>query len=135
MTYYFVQATGMLYDQDGRFLAQGYSGLGSGKNNPAMQTVEGIGPIPRGTYAVGAPENARQLGPDALPLTPDPANEMFGRSGFFIHGDSIEHPGCASHGCVIVPPMQRGRIEAGDELMVVETYQELPGETQLEAVA
>jgi hypothetical protein len=34
-------------------------------------------------------------------LTPDPTNEMFGRSAFLIHGDSIKAPGTASEGCII----------------------------------
>ena len=37
-------------------------------------------------------------------LTPDPANEMFGRSGFGIHADEIANPGkhLASTGCIVM---------------------------------
>ena len=38
-----------------------------------------------------------------MPLIPSPTNEMFGRSEFLIHGDSLEHPGAASEGCIILP--------------------------------
>jgi hypothetical protein len=45
---------------------------------------------------------------------------MFGRFGFFIHGDSILNPGWASDGCVILGRMVRQRIAAsGDPLLEV----------------
>ena len=34
-------------------------------------------------------------------LEPDPANQMFGRSGFRIHGDTSEADQTASDGCII----------------------------------
>ena len=33
----------------------GYSGHGEGKNNPAMQKVPNVGPIPVGKYTIGQP--------------------------------------------------------------------------------
>ena len=44
---------------------------------------------------------ARHCSPVAMPLIPDPANQMHGRSGFFIHADSIADPGSASEGCIV----------------------------------
>lgn len=102
------QANGNL-SHDGALIGTGYSGAPSGKNNPAMQNVACIGPIPQGNYAIGEPFDSPAHGPFAMPLEPDPSNEMFGRSGFLMHGDSIEHPGCASEGCII---MQRAVREA-----------------------
>ncbi|MGO9260313.1 MAG: hypothetical protein ACLQU1_29000 [Bryobacteraceae bacterium] len=32
----------------------GYSGMGPGKNNPAMQDVHDVGPIPKGKWHMGA---------------------------------------------------------------------------------
>ena len=50
--------------------------------------------------------------PFSLRLTPDPANDMCGRDGFLIHGDSIAHPGTASQGCIILNRLQREHIAA-----------------------
>ncbi|CAM3609059.1 hypothetical protein VA7868_03548 [Vibrio aerogenes CECT 7868] len=38
----------------------------------------------------------------SLRLRPDAGNQMFGRNGFMIHGDSRVHPGRASEGCIIL---------------------------------
>jgi Protein of unknown function (DUF2778) len=102
----------------------GYSGSGEGKNNPALQGVPDVGPIPRGLYAIGPLEwttGAGPHGPDVLRLTPAPGNDMHGRAGFLIHGDAIEHPGAASRGCIVLPRSTRWRIAAsGDrELLVI----------------
>ena len=98
--------------------------MGTGKNNPAMQNVADAGPIPRGNYTIGVPIDLAggPHGPYVLPLTPNPANQMFGRFGFLIHGDSIAKPGAASLGCVILSRTIREAIAAsGDrELTVVE---------------
>jgi hypothetical protein len=55
-------------------------------------------------------------------LTPDLSNAMFGRSEFLCHGDSIEHPGAASEGCIITPRVVRHLLwSSGDhELTVIE---------------
>lgn len=102
-------------------LATGYSGAMGYKNDPAMQHIENKGPIPCGRYTIGAPRNTTTHGPYVLPLTPDENNVMFGRSEFRIHGDSIERPGFASEGCIILPKFARERIwESGDrDLQVV----------------
>jgi hypothetical protein len=98
----------------------GYSGA-YGFGSAEFQQDHNIGPLPQGTYTIGAAQDHPVLGPLALPLTPDPANEMFGRSGFFIHGDNASHPGHSSDGCIIMGPAQRQAISAsGDtELQVV----------------
>lgn len=125
MAWVYEQSTGIILRPDWKtILTKGYSGgnLGKnpeGKNNPQMQDRPGIGPLPRGKYTIGAPEMHPKLGPFALPLMPDPANEMFGRAGFFIHGDSIKHPGCASEGCIILPRWAREVIWNGDRAIEV----------------
>lgn len=104
------QASGVL-DQDGAIIGVGYSGAPPlGKNNPAMQNVHCVGPIPAGFYTFGDPEDSPKLGPVAIPLIPDPANAMFGRSAFLMHGDSLEHPGNASEGCLIFSRDVRLRV-------------------------
>lgn len=98
------QSTGRLLNPDGSLLAQCYSGLGSDKNNPKSQAKGGQGPIPQGMYTLVDVENVKVSGPHGkyvIRLTPDKANEMFGRDGFLIHGDGISDPGAASHGCIV----------------------------------
>jgi hypothetical protein len=108
------QKTGKMLKPTGELLATGYAGFGAGKNDPDMQTVRDIGPIPQGTYYIGAPRDTPTHGPFVLPLTPDESNKMFGRAGFLIHGDSVEHPGEASKGCIILPRSARNAIAASD---------------------
>ena len=57
---------------NGETLAQGYSGAGPGKNNPDMQSSQGVGPIPEGKYTVGRQFNSTRTGPGAMRLTPIP---------------------------------------------------------------
>ena len=111
--YVYEQATGHMFArEDGLndLLATGYSGseADGGKNNPDKQCESDIGPIPRGTYSIGDPFAGPS--PFSLRLTPAPGNEMCGRSGFLIPGDSIAAPGTASHGCIILPRPVRERI-------------------------
>ena len=117
----YAQQTGALL-QNGNPVATGYSGFDDGKNNPAMQAVANAGPIPQGEWTiVGPPANTPDHGPFVLRLQPAPGTNTFGRSGFLMHGDSIESPGCASHGCVIMPRTVREMVwSSGDtELEVV----------------
>lgn len=111
------QASGELF-LDEELVSTGYSGFGEGKNNPALQGVPDVGPIPRGFYWIGAPrdvETAGPHGPFVLPLTPRAGDALAGRHGFLMHGDSIEHPGAASHGCIILARVVRNRIAASDD--------------------
>ena len=117
----YTQKTGALL-QDGQQVAIGYSGFDDGKNNPAMQAVVNVGPIPQGDWTiVGPPVNTPDHGPYVLHLQPALGTNTFGRSGFLMHGDSIEAPGCASHGCIIMPRIVREQVwNSGDtELEVV----------------
>lgn len=90
------------------FRAVGYSGRGRGRNNPDLQAVVATGPIPRGEYRVGLPYTHPTKGPVVFRLTPSEQNDMFGRSGFLIHGDNAR--GDASHGCIILPRNVRDLI-------------------------
>jgi len=91
---------------------RGYSGVGRGKNNPAMQAAVGVGPIPQGRWRITGRHHSANTGPCTLVLTPEPETKTFGRSEFRIHGDSIAHPGSASHGCIILPRIVRDAIWA-----------------------
>jgi|SRR5579862_1648174 len=119
----YVQQSGEL-QHDGKPIATGYSGAGAGKNNAALQNVPNVGPIPQGDWTIsGPPVDTPDHGPCVLKLTPAVGTETFGRSGFLMHGDSKEHPGCASHGCVILPRSVREQVwNSGDrELEVLAT--------------
>ncbi len=123
--WHFVSSTGEI-SQDSDHVAWGYAGKDAGKNNPAMQHVHNVGPLPCGLYEIGQPYNTKEHGPYVLPLTPDPGNEMFGRGGFLIHGDNIQSPGTASEGCIIASKLTRLRIwESGDHrLQVIAKYEQ-----------
>lgn len=111
-TWTFVLPSGRLYGPDGEYVATGYSGRDEHKNNVNSEAIVGLGPIPRGLYVIGDPEEDHpKLGPFVMALTPD-GHKAFGRSEFFIHGDSIKHPGTASHGCIILPRGAREAIHA-----------------------
>jgi hypothetical protein len=116
------QSNGEL-SRDGVAAGDGYSGFEIGRNNPAMQDQQNVGPIPQGSYSIGAPECVDSPGPHGpfvLRLTPDPANQMFGRDGFLIYGDSIVQPGRASQGCIIMGRIIREKIAAsGDTALTV----------------
>ena len=116
----YAQTSGEL-QQDGKPVANGYSGAGEGKNNPAMQNVPNVGPIPDGDWTItGPPADTASHGPYVLKLNPADGTETFGRSGFLMHGDSKEHPGCASHGCVILPRAVREQVwNSGDRKLEV----------------
>jgi Protein of unknown function (DUF2778) len=106
----YAQKSGDL-QHDGESIATGYSGIGAGKNNPALQDVPNVGPIPQGDWMIaGPPVNTADHGPYVLKLNPVDGTETFGRSGFLMHGDSKEHPGSASHGCIILPRAVREQV-------------------------
>lgn len=103
------QATGKLFDENG-LVGTGWAGQLLGKNNPAMQNVKMTGPLPVGKYTINDPIDHPKLGPEAFPLTPDPANEMFGRADFYIHGANRRTPSLSSEGCIIQSRVVRDYI-------------------------
>jgi hypothetical protein len=107
--------------KDGILLATGYSGAGDGKNNPAKQNLHNIGPIPQGLWEIcGPPIDTPAHGPYVLRLEPAPDTVTYGRTGFLMHGDSIEHPGTASEGCIILDRVTRTRVyQSGDTKLEV----------------
>lgn len=97
-----------------KLYATGYAGREQGKNNHDMEGVKGIGPLPVGNYTGVElfPEHPT-VGKYAIRLQPDAETRAriiaYGRNpdSFFMHGDSKEHPGLASHGCIVMPPQIR----------------------------
>lgn len=114
------QSTGQLR-HEGELASIGYAGMPpNGKNNPAAQNIHDVGPIPQGFYTPQAPINHPQLGPYAIRLVQDATNEMFGRDGFFMHSDSMAHPGRASEGCIVIALSARQQFWAsGDHRLQV----------------
>ncbi len=114
------QSLGLLSNEELKLSETGYAGFGEGKNNPAMQDKRNVGPPPRGTYRIGAPENGTHMGPYAMSLSPAFENKMYGRSGFYMHSDSLAHPGTASQGCIICTLTMREKIWcSGDHILQV----------------
>jgi hypothetical protein len=104
------QSTGDMFDDAGTLIGQGYSGIGEGLNNPAKQDVQGVGPLPQGSYTIGAPFDDPTTGPYSMRLEPAIGNNMFGRSAFLIHGDTISNDHTASHGCIVMARAFREKI-------------------------
>ena len=102
------QSEGALYLGELR-VARGYSGRGEGRNNPAMEAVRGVGPIPAGRWRIGPPHLSARTGPHVMTLTPI-GHDAHGRSAFQIHGDNAA--GDASSGCIVLPRWVRERISA-----------------------
>lgn len=110
------QSTGQLFNKDNALIGTGYAGSGKGKNNPALQEVENVGPLPRGLYTMKPPVNTVSHGPYAIRLEPHPENQMFGRDGFLCHGERIgQPPGNASLGCMIQNILVRKRMWGSGE--------------------
>jgi hypothetical protein len=103
-------------------IAKGYSGHGEGVNNPDMQEVVKVGPIPRGKYRMVGLATDNHTGPYSIILQPEPGTNTFGRSGFRIHGDNQQMNHSASEGCIILPPTIRHLLWESDdhEIEVVE---------------
>ena len=118
------QSTGQLIHIDANgnttIIGVGYAGNGQGVNNPAMQNIPNVGPIPQGDYDIGQQKNSPNTGPGILPLTPRPSTNTYGRSDFQIHGDNAQGNQSASQGCVILNRNIRNQIaNSGDNVLRV----------------
>ena len=100
-------------------IGQGYSGNGPGLNNPAMQNVQNVGPLPQGTYTIGPQQDNGNL-TQSMRLTPDPANQMFNRDRFLIHGPHANDQQDSSNGCPVFNRNIRNQIgNSGDNVLRV----------------
>jgi len=111
MTLVYHQKTGETY-LDGNYEGRGYSGKDEGRDNPDMENVASIGPIPKGKYKIGAPYYSEKCGPICFPLDPI-GHEAHGRTHFRIHGDNKTND--ASEGCIILGRSIRTRIRDDKE--------------------
>lgn len=117
MAWRYQQSSGVL-SLNGTAVSKGYSGGGRGRNDPAMQGVKGIGPIPRGRWRMTAVNDSRNTGPFTITLEPEPGTDALGRSEFRVHGDSVTRPGTASRGCIILPRAIRDRLWAAADHVI-----------------
>ena len=87
MSWQYSQSTGCLSRPNGGTLGFGFAGNGLGLNNGALEQQHNTGPLPKGKYTMVAYiDKHPTMGLCVVQLSPDPANTMYGRSGFFIHG-------------------------------------------------
>lgn len=101
-------------------IGHAYAGHPPHVNDASATNLHAQGPLPVGLYTIGAPEDhPESVGAFALPLTPDPINTMFGRSGFFCHGDNPLGNQTASDGCIVTARQVRELIAQNALLQVV----------------
>jgi hypothetical protein len=86
-----------------------------------MQDQQDVGPLPQGRYMTALVADSPRTGLATIILDPDPANQMFGRSGFRIHGDNAAANHTASDGCIIAghAPDRTGIWNSGDHVLEV----------------
>jgi hypothetical protein len=112
-----------------------YAGNGVWKNIASSQDVHDHGVLPVGQYTLSPLHHVPHLGP-CMALTPDPANKMMGRSGFFVHLENQAKANAkpwisSSDGCIVL---------ANDSFMIgdakLEALEKLraSGEDQLQVV-
>jgi hypothetical protein len=100
-----------------------YAGKGptsaTGYNNPEMEHIQCGGPLPCGFYDVKAPvDNPKTTGPFSLALSA--WRPLYGRDGFFIHGDNAHINKTASDGCIVMPLAFRSTVwESGIHVLAV----------------
>lgn len=113
------QETGKISIGDA-LIGVGYSGFGPGLDNPEMEAVHNVGPIPRGEWHIGHwDDHHAEKGPQVAVLSPV-GHDAHGRSAFLIHGDNQDANHTASHGCIIANRIIRNALRAsGDTELVV----------------
>lgn len=111
MTWTYQQGTGSFL-RGNSLLGTGYSGFSTGRNNPGMEDIPEVGPIPRGKWKIGPAYDDKHLGPTVMHLDPDGHDAHF-RTAFRIHGNNITND--ASHGCIILTHDIRQMISMSDD--------------------
>lgn len=127
MPWVYISSTGVTYRPDGSQLTVGFSGNGSGLNNPGFQGVRDEGPIPcgpsntDGEYTIGElqPNTSgprTHLGLNIAQLIPSAAQQTFindelrrDASSFFMHGGIIGQPPCVEPG-MLLPTASKGCV-------------------------
>ena len=111
MSWTYQISTGRWMFPSGTLLAFCYSGAPGHVNVAADVALPDLGPIPPGRYTIGPVIPVHpELGEYVMPLEPDPANVMYGRSGLAFHGDNQLVNYSASKGCIVGPRPARERV-------------------------
>lgn len=92
-------------------VAKGYSGYREYRNNPSFEARKALGPIPRGRWRIGPGVEHPRLGALAIPLEWESGLSVYGRSGFYIHGDNRAGDFTASNGCIVLGREHRQFID------------------------
>lgn len=117
MTWTYHQKTGALHNLNGEYIGRGYSGTGVGRDNPELEGVVQLGPIPRGRWLILPAYKHKRLGPVVMNLEPV-GHTAKGRSLFRIHGDNKIND--ASNGCIILSrPLREMITDSGDTTLDV----------------
>lgn len=111
MSWGYRQSTGQLTDPAGKHITFGYSGHAAGVNNPAMQAVPFVGPIPAGEYRIGPAYRHPKLGRCVMNLEPV-GHDAEGRLYFRLHGDNSRMNRTGSEGCIVAPFHARAAMDA-----------------------
>lgn len=113
----------------GKYCQQGdnYDENEDGLNNPKLSWKKDVGPLPEGLYTIeGPPYDDSEHGKYILRLNPYDSNEMFGRSGFLIHGKPLPPKNilAGSKGCMCADHDIRIKIyQSGDIVLQVQYIQ------------
>lgn len=131
----YIISTGDFYAPDGSLLGVCYAGHPPHVNDISAVNVKNIGPLPPGSYRMGTAYNNIHTGPLSIPLIPlaeqthspeeNPFAWLHGRNDFYIHGDSLNHPGYASDGCIVASHEIRLKIveiSKNDPILKVHLY-------------
>lgn len=92
----------------------GYAGATAGLNNPEMEHVRNVGPIPEGAYFLRETRHPRFRAPafECVPTFPTSEKlKRYGRGGFWIHGDNASLNFSASSGCIILSRDARFEVQ------------------------
>lgn len=97
-----------------------YCGHGTGLNNPEMERVSCVGPLPAGLYNMLSIVDSPHTGKATIILEQS-SGLSYGRSGFRIHGDNGKGDFSASEGCIIKPGEAERRLiwASGDHVLQV----------------
>jgi hypothetical protein len=116
MAWTYQQTAHSILRPDGSLLTDtAYSGHGVGLNNPSLQSVPDIGPIPQGEYTLSPFFTHPRLGNLCARFMPKPGSTTYGRSGFDLHGDNQYRNHTASEGCVVVDKPYRLEISHSND--------------------
>lgn len=120
MSIQYDQRTGNI-DIRNTFVGSGYSGHGEGLDNPDMEAVPNVGPIPRGEWRIVRwDDHHGEKGPQVAVLEPV-GHDAHWRSSFLVHGDTEAANNTASHGCIVASRAIRDAMRASSETQLMVT--------------